>query len=61
MIPLRYNDGEWRAATLGRQMEYLLPLTEGYDPSIGINNPEFDLVLEDEKGPDFSLRRVQGV
>jgi len=23
--PLRYNDGEWRAATLGRQMEYLLP------------------------------------
>ena len=52
---LRCNDGEWRAATLGRHMEYLLPLTEGYDPSIGINNPEFDLVLEDEKGPGFSL------
>ena len=35
-------------------------LTEGYDPSIGINNPEFDLVLEDERGPDFSLDEFKG-
>jgi len=52
---LRYNDGEWHAATLGRHMEYLLPLTEDYDPSIDINYPEFDCVLEDEKGPNYNL------
>ena len=52
---LWYNDSEWRTATLGRHMEYLLPLIEDYDPSIDINNPEFDLVPEDDKGPGFNL------
>ena len=51
---LRFHDGEWRAATLGRHLEYLLPLTEDYDPSIAAE-PEFDLVLEDEKGPNYSF------
>ena len=51
---LRFHDGEWRAATLGRHLEYLLPLTEDYDPSIAVE-PEFDLILEDENGPEVSL------
>ena len=36
-------------------MEYLLLLIENYDPSIDIINPEFDLVLENEKGPNYNL------
>ena len=52
---MHYNAGEWHAATTGRHNKYVLPLTEDYNPSIDFNNPEFDLVLEDEKGPKVNL------
>ena len=52
---MRYNSGEWHAATMGRHNEYLLPLTEDFNPSIDFDNPEFDLVLEDEQGPHYNL------
>ena len=29
-------------------MEFLLLLIEDYNPSIDVNNPEFDLMLENE-------------
>lgn len=35
-------------------MEYLLPLIKNYNPSMDIINPEFDLVFEDEKGPNYN-------
>ena len=56
---LRFYDGKWRAATLGRRLEYLLPLLEDYDPSIAVE-PEFDLILEDEDGPEISLDDLKG-
>ena len=46
-------------ATLGRHHEYLLPLTEDSDPSIIADGAAFDLVLEDEDGPTFSLEHFQ--
>eukprot|EP00435_Cladocopium_sp_Y103_P029927 s3688_g7.t1 len=41
---IKFNDGEWRDATLGRHSKYLLPLTENFDPEIIANDTSFDLV-----------------
>ena len=56
---IKFNNGEWRDATLGRHSEYLLPLTEDFDPAIISNGAAFDLVLEDEDGPNFTLEHFQ--
>ena len=56
---IKFNNGEWRDATLGRHSEYLLLLTEDFDPAIISNGAAFDLVLEDEDGPNFTLEHFQ--
>ena len=56
---IKFDGREWRDATLGRHYEYLLPLTEDYDPSIIADGAAFDLVLEDEDGPNFTLEHFQ--
>ena len=56
---IKFDGSEWRDATLGRHHEYLLPLTEDYDPSIIADGAAFDLVLEDEDGPNFFLEHFQ--
>ena len=55
---IKYDGGEWRAATLGRHHEYLLPLTEDFEPSL-LAGAAFDLILEDEDGPGFTLEHFQ--
>lgn len=45
--PVRYYF-EWCIVILGKYMEFLLVLIENYNPFIDINNPEFDLMLENE-------------
>ena len=56
---IKYSDGEWQPATLGRHSEYLIPLTEDYDPAIIANGASFDLILEDENGPTVDLEHFQ--
>ena len=56
---IKFDGSEWRDAILGRHHEYLLPLTEDYDPSIIADGAAFDLVLEDENGPNFTLEHFQ--
>ena len=56
---IKFDGNEWCDATLGRHHEYLLPLTEDYDPSIIADGAAFDLVLEDEDGPNFTLEHFQ--
>ena len=51
---LQYNNGKWRITTLGKHIGIPVVLTENYDPSIDINNPKFDLVFKDEKGPNYN-------
>ena len=56
---IKFNDGEWGDAALGGHSEYPLPLTEDFDPAIIANGAAFDLVLEDENGPSFTLEHFQ--
>ena len=56
---IKFDGSEWCDATLGRHHECLLPLTEDYDPSIIADGVAFDLVLEDEDGPNFTLEHFQ--
>eukprot|EP00435_Cladocopium_sp_Y103_P026681 s2681_g6.t1 len=57
---IKYEDGDWRAATLGRHHEYLLPLTEDYDPAMISAGAAFDLILEDEDGQkNYTLEQFQ--
>jgi len=39
---------------LGKDTGIPVVRTENYDPTIDINNPKFDLVFKDEKGPNYN-------
>ena len=54
---MRYHPATtWRPCLLGRQGEYLIPLTEDFDSTLLEVPAGFDLILEDESGPDHLLR-----
>ena len=54
---MRYDSKEdWRPCLLGRQGEYLIPLTEDFEDALIESTPGFDLILEEENGPDFALQ-----
>ena len=52
---IRFGDDEWRPATMGRHAEYLIPLTEDFELEAIPKGPVYDLILEDEDGPDVSM------
>ena len=56
---IRFGDGEWRTATMGRHNEYLLPLAEDFELELLANGPAYDLILEDEDGPNFSMEQFK--
>ena len=56
---IRFGDGEWRPPTMGRRSEYLLPLTEDLELESIANGPAYDLILEDEDGPIFSMEQFK--
>lgn len=54
---MRYHpEASWRPCLLGRHGEYLIPLTEDFESSRLDTPPGFDLVLEEETGPDYVLQ-----
>ena len=56
---IRFGDGEWRPATMGRHSEYLLPPTEDFELESIANGLAYDLILEDEDGPNFSMEQFK--
>ena len=54
---MRYHpDESWRSCLLGRHGEYLIPLTEDFEPGLLEVPISFDLVMEEETGPDHALQ-----
>ena len=54
---MRYHpDTSWRPCLLGKHGEYLVPLTEDFEEALIDLPATFDLVMEEESGPDHPLQ-----